>query len=135
MAKGKSKEKSILDKFTDTMKGLADSASQALKSEQPARLDDSAAAYMPFAAEGMVSDPLPVAPIASQPGRRKRASSEKGKRRAAKRSRKVGAAKPARKATAKSRGKAATRKSVRKTSGKVLKRKSAKKAPARKRSR
>jgi|SRR5690349_11023356 hypothetical protein len=54
------KQKSILDKFTDTMKGLADSASQALKSEEPARVDESAAAYMPFAAEGMVSDPLPV---------------------------------------------------------------------------
>jgi hypothetical protein len=135
MAKGKSKEKSILDKFTDTMKGLADSASQALKSEEPARLDESAAAYMPFAAEGMVSDLLPVPPFASQPGRRKRAPGEKEKDRAAKRSRKARAAKPARKAAAKSRAKAATRKSVRKTSGKAFKRKNAKKAPARKRSR
>ncbi len=135
MAKGKSKEKSILDKFTDTMKGLADSASQALKSEEPVRLDESAVAYMPFAAEGMVSDLLPVPPIATQPGRRKRAPGEKGKRRPAKRSRKTTAAKPARKATAKSRAKAAARKSLGKTSGKALKRKSAKKAPARKRSR
>ena len=124
------KRKSILDKFTDTMKGLADSASQALKSEEPARVDESAAAYMPFASEGMVSDLLPVPPIATQPARRKRAPSEKGKRRAAKRSRKTAAAKPARRATAKSaraRTKAAGRKSARKTSRKTLRRGGAKK--------
>src|SRR5690242_17644864 len=95
------KEKSILDKFTDTMKGLADSASQALKGAEPARLDESAAAYMPFAAEGMVSDPLPVPPFAVEPPRRKRAPGGKGKRRAAKRSRKTATRKSARKATAK----------------------------------
>jgi hypothetical protein len=128
------KQKSILDKFTDTMKGLADSASQALKSEVPARVDNSAAAYMPFAAEGMVSDLLPVPPIAAQPARRSRAPSETKKRRAAKRSRKTGAAKPARKAAAKSRAKAAGRKSARKTSRKTLKRGGAKKTAARKRS-
>ena len=125
MAQGKPKEKSILDKFTDTMKGLADSASQALKSEEPARMDESAAAYMPFAAEGMVSDLPPVPPIATPPARRKRAPSEKGKRRAAKRRRKTTASKPARKATAKSartRTKAAARKTARKTSRKTVKR-------------
>jgi hypothetical protein len=135
MAHGKSKEKSILDKFTDTMKGLADSASQALKSEEPARVDETAAAYMPFAAEGMVSDLLPVPPIATQPVRRKRAPSEKGKRRVAKRSRKTAVAKPARKATAKSaraRTKPAARKTARKTSRKTLKRGGAKKVAARK---
>jgi hypothetical protein len=133
MAKGKSKEKSILDKFTDTMKGLAESASQALKSEEPARVEESAAAYMPFAAEGMVSDLLPVPPMATQPVRRKRAPSEKGKRRAAKRSRKTAAAKPARKAAAKSARAAAARKSARKTSRKTLKRRGAKRVVARKR--
>jgi hypothetical protein len=116
------KQKSILDKFTDTMKGLADSASQALKSEEPARVDDTAAAYMPFAAEGMVSDLLPVRPIATRPARRKRAPSEKGKRRAPKPSRKAAATKPAHKAAARSRSKAATRKSVTKTSRKAIKR-------------
>jgi hypothetical protein len=132
------KEKSILDKFTDTMKGLADSASQALKSEEPARVDNTAAAYMPFAAEGMVSDLLPVPPIATKPVRRKRAPSEKGKRRAAKRSRKTAAAKLPRKASAKSAGartKAAARKSARKTSRKTLKRGGAKRTVARKRNR
>jgi len=132
------KQKSILDKFTDTMKGLADSASQALRSEEPARVDDTAAGYMPFAAEGMVSDLLPVPPVASQPVRRKRARSEKGARRAAKRPRKVAVAKPARKASAKSargRTKAAARKSLSKTSRKTAKRGSAKRTAARKRSR
>jgi hypothetical protein len=131
------KQKSILDKFADTMKGLADSASLALKSEEPARVDEGAAAYVPFAAEGMVSDLLPVPPTATQPARRTRAPSETGKRRAAKRSRKTAAAKPARQATAKSGGartKAAARKSARKTSRKTLKRDGAKKTAARKRS-
>ena len=132
------KQKSILDKFSDTMKGLADSASQVLKSEEPARVDESAAAYMPFAAESMVSDLLPVPPIATQPARRKRAPSEKEKRRAAKRSRKTAVAKPARQATAKSAGartKAAARKSARKTSPKTLKRGGAKKTAVRKQGR
>jgi hypothetical protein len=132
------KQKSILDKFTDTMKGLADSASQALKSEEPARVDESAAAYMPFAAEGMVSDPLPVPPFAVEPPRRKRAPSEKGKRRAAKRSRKTAASKPARKTAAKparARTKAAARKTARKTSRKARKRTGADKAAAHKRGR
>ena len=129
------KRKSILDKFTDTMKGLADSASRALKGEEPARVDESAAAYMPFAAEGMVSDLLPVPPIASRPARRKRAPSEKGKRRAAKRSRKTAAARPARKATARSRSKVAARKSAKKTSRKKRKRDGAKKTTGRERGR
>ena len=132
------KQKSMLDKFTDTMKGLADSASQALKSEEPARVDESAAAYMPFAAEGMVSDLLPVPPIATQPAPRRRAPSEKGKRRTAKRSRKTAAAKPASRATAKSARawtKAAGRKSARKTSRKTPRRGAANKTAARKRGR
>ena len=59
------KHKSILDKFTETMRGLADSASQALKSEEPAGVDEATAAHMPFAAEGFVSDPLIVPPVAT----------------------------------------------------------------------
>ncbi len=77
------KEKSILDKFTETMKGLADSASQALKADEPARVDETAAAYMPFAAEGFVSDPLPVPPIEAQPPRRKRGAAKKTAKRGA----------------------------------------------------
>ena len=76
------KEKSILDKFTEAMKGLADSASQALKSEEPARVDETAAAYMPYAAEGFVSDPLPVPPIAARPPRRQRGVAKRTAKRA-----------------------------------------------------
>ena len=43
------KDKSILEKFTETMKGLADSASEALKSEEPPKTSAPAGAYMPLA--------------------------------------------------------------------------------------
>src|SRR5262249_59001696 len=66
------KDKSIIEKFTETVKSLADSASEALKSEEPPKADQSAAAYMPFAAEGLVTDPMMVPPAAAQPVRRKR---------------------------------------------------------------
>ena len=71
------KPKSILEKFSDTVKGLADSASQALKAEEPARVDETGAAYMPFAAEGLVSDPLLPPPVAAQPMRRKRRAAKR----------------------------------------------------------
>jgi hypothetical protein len=70
------KEKSILEKFSDAVKGLADSASQALKAEEPARVDETSAAYLPFAAEGLVSDPL-VPPFATRPPRKKRRTARK----------------------------------------------------------
>ena len=67
-----SKDKSILEKFTDTVKDIANSASEALKAEEPPKVGETNAAYMPFAAEGLVSDPLLVPPVATQPPRRKR---------------------------------------------------------------
>lgn len=79
----KSKEKSILDKFTETMKGLANSASQALKTEEPTHLDETSAAYMPFTAEGFVSDPLPVPSFAVQSPRRRRSAAKKTAKRGA----------------------------------------------------
>jgi hypothetical protein len=42
MPNKRSKEKSILDKFTEMMKGLADNASHTLKSEEPARTREAA---------------------------------------------------------------------------------------------
>ncbi len=73
MAKAKStKAKSVLQKFSETVKGLAESASEALKADEPARVDRTAMSYMPFATEGFVSDPLPVPPVAAQPARRSR---------------------------------------------------------------
>lgn len=105
------KEKSILDKFTETMKDLADSASQALKTEEPARVDETAAAYMPFAAEGFVSDPLPVPPIAAPPPRRKQGAAKK----TAKRGIRKAAAGKTNKAAKKATSKKAARKSARKS--------------------
>lgn len=73
MAKGKS----IIEKFTDTVKDIASSASEALKAEEPPKVEQTNAAYMPLAAEGLVADPLLVPPVAMrpvpvQPPRRKR---------------------------------------------------------------
>jgi hypothetical protein len=72
-------DKSILEKFTDTVKGIAETAtnaaSHALKAEQPPlKEEDLAALSMPLAGEGFVSDPMLVPPLAAQaPRRRKRA--------------------------------------------------------------
>ena len=71
------KPKSILEKFSETVKGLADSASQALKAEEPARVDETSAAYMPFAAEGLATDPLLVPPAAAQPPSHRKRSARK----------------------------------------------------------
>ena len=107
------KEKSILDKFTKTMKDLADSASQALKTEEPARVDETAAAYMPFAAEGFVSDPLPVPPIAAPSPRRKRSAAKK----TAKKTTRKAAARKTNRAAKKATSKKAARKSAGKLAG------------------
>jgi hypothetical protein len=69
-------DKSIIRKFTETMKGLADSAAEALKAEEPPKADQTAAGYLPFAAEGLVSDPLLVPPAAARPIRKKRAANK-----------------------------------------------------------
>ena len=76
------KDKSILEKFTDTVKDIAstatEAASQALKTDEPAlRADERAAAYVPLAADGLVSDPLMVPPVAAAPERRKRAAKKR----------------------------------------------------------
>jgi len=77
------KDKTILEKFTETMKGLADSASEALKSEEPPKTSAPVAAYMPLGAEGLVSDPLLVPPVAAQPVRKKRRVAKKAANRSA----------------------------------------------------
>ena len=96
------KQISILEKFSETVKGIADSASQALKSEEPSRIDETAAVYMPFAAEGLVSDALPVPPVAAPPPRRKPTAKKVARRRAAKPAKKSTAKKSTRKAAPKS---------------------------------
>jgi len=97
------KHKSVLEKITGTVKDIAniaaDAADHAMKAnEAPPRAAERSAAYIPLAADGLVSDPMMVPPIAAAHApRRKRA----GSRRAAKASRKTRAKKAVKKSTAK----------------------------------
>jgi hypothetical protein len=131
-------DKSILEKFTDTVKDIAsiaaDAANQALSAEQPAfKADEQAVIYVPLAADGFVSDPMMIAPIAPVRKKKRAAakpSKKKGSKRAAKKAVKKtarktakkpaakGASKGARKAVKKS-PKKANRKSASKTAGKA----------------
>ena len=122
------KDKSVLEKITGTVKDIAniaaDAADHAMKAnEAPPRAAERSAAYIPLAADGLVSDPMMVPPIAAAHApRRKRA----GSRRAAKASRKTrakkavkkSAAKPAKK-TAAGRSSSAARMTARKTGRKT----------------
>jgi len=89
------KDKSILEKFTGTMKDIAniaaEAADHAMKAQQPSpKAAERSAAYIPLAADGLVSDPMMVPPIAAvHAPRRKHAAS----RRAGKASRKTPAKK------------------------------------------
>jgi len=124
------KDKSILGKITGTVKDIAniaaDAADHAMKAnEAPPRAAERSAAYIPLAADGLVSDPMMVPPIAAAHApRRKRAAL----RRAAKASRKTrakkavkkSAAKPAKK-TAAGRSSSAAKMTARKTGRKTAK--------------
>ena len=71
------KDKSILEKITDTMKDIASIAASAADHAMKANeaLDERSAAYIPLAADGLVSDPMMVPPIAAAHApRRKRAA-------------------------------------------------------------
>ena len=124
-------DKSILEKFTDTVKGIAstaaDAASAALKAEEPPLKDnDVAAVPLPLAGAGLVSDPVMlVPPIASPAPRRK-------KRAAPKRS--VAKARKTEKKAGKKTGKKASKKTAKKTAKKTTS-KTAKKSAAGKSSR
>ena len=89
------KDKSILEKITGTMKDIAniaaDAADHAMKAnEAPPKAVERSAVYIPLAADGLVSDPMMVPPIATvHAPRRKHAAS----RRAGKASRKTPAKK------------------------------------------
>jgi hypothetical protein len=100
-------EKSILEKITDTVKDIAntaaDAASYALTDKPALKADERAFAYMPLAADGLVSDPLMVPPVAMAPVAKK-------KRAAPKR-----VAKPANKKTAKKAGKKFAKKAAKKS--------------------
>jgi hypothetical protein len=122
------KDKSILEKITGTVKDIAtiaaDAASHALKAEEPPRkTDEQVAAYMPLAADGLVSDPMMVPPIAMAPAKRRRAP-----KRVAKKASKKNASKATRKAPRKSAGKAARKSAAKKRSAAKRSKQPAKKA-------
>jgi hypothetical protein len=126
------KTKSIGEKIADTMKDIAsiaaDAADHAMKADQaPPKAEERSAAYIPLAADGLVSDPMMVPPIAAAHAtRKKRAAS----RRAAKASRKTRAKKAVKKSAAKPAKKTAAgrSRSATKTTGRKTSRKAAKKA-------
>ncbi len=121
------KDKSILGKITGTMKDIvniaADAADHAVKGDEARpKASERSAAYIPLAANGLVSDPMMVPPIAAvHAPRRKRAAS----RRAAKASRKARTKKAVKKSAAKKtaagRSRSAAKTTARKTSGKTKK--------------
>ena len=126
------KDKSILEKITDAVKDIAnvaaDAADRAMKPEQPSlKVAERSAAYIPLAADGLVSDPMMVAPIAAvHVPRKKRAAL----RRAARASRKTRAKKAVKKSTAKPAKKTATGRSssAAKTTARKTSKKMARKA-------
>jgi hypothetical protein len=127
------KTKSIGEKIAGTMKDIvsiaANAADHAMKTDEaPPTVDERSAAYIPLAADGLVSDPMMVPPIAAAHApRRKRAPLK----RAAKASRKTRAKKAVKKSTAKptratarrsrSAAQASARKSSKKTNSKARK--------------
>ena len=129
-------DKSILEKFTDTVKGIAstaaDAASAALKAEEPPLKDnDVAAVPLPLAGAGLVSDPMMLVPpiAAPAPRRKKRAAPKRSVARTRKTAKKAG------KKTGKKTGKKASKKTVRKSAKQAAKKttsKTAKKSAARK---
>jgi hypothetical protein len=135
-------DKSILERFTETVKEIANSAAEALKADEPPKVEQTSAGYMPFAAEGLVSDPLLVPPLAAAPSRQKRTARKAAKpssarKAAAKRAVPKKARKPA-KTSARSKARATSRSaakaSVKRTRKATSRSKSGKaaKAPARK---
>lgn len=128
-------DKSILEKFTDTVKDITKVAtsavSDAMKLDAPAsKADERAVAYMPLAAEGVVFDPLMLAPVAVPPSRKKRAVSKRVAKAARNETERKEVAKSSGKTAKKSTGRRATGKTAKKTVKKAAKKTS--KAPAKK---
>jgi hypothetical protein len=122
-------DKSILEKFTDTVKGIAstaaDAASAALKAEEPPLKDnDVVAVPLPLAGAGLVSDPMMLVPpiAAPAPRRKKRAAPKRSVARTQKTAKKAG------KKTAKKAAKKTARKTAKKTTSKTAKKSAARKS-------
>ena len=121
------KTKSIGEKIAGTMKDIvsiaANAADHAMKTDEaPPTVEERSAAYIPLAADGLVSDPMMVPPIAAAHApRRKRAPLERAakasRRTPAKKAVKKSAAKPAKK-TAAGRSRSAAKTTARKPAGK-----------------
>ncbi len=76
-------DKSMMEKITDTVKDITkaatDAVSDVMKVDAPVlKADERAVAYMPLAAEGFVSDPLMVPPVAVAPAPRRNAGHRSG---------------------------------------------------------
>ena len=125
-------DKSIFEKFTDKVKDIAniaaDAANDALKPEDPPRkVDDKSAAYIPLAADGLVSDPMMVPPIAVVPAPRKKRGAPKRTRKSA--NKKAAVKKAAGKSAGKTAKKSASRRSkTAKTTARKANKKTTKKA-------
>ena len=110
-------DKSILERITDTVKDIAtlaaDAASHALKAEEPPpKADQPAAADVPLAADGLVSDPLMAAPnAAASAPRKKRLVAKPAAGTAGSKAARKAAKKPARTSAGKAAKKPAGRKS------------------------
>lgn len=116
------KDKSLMEKFADTVRGVAktaaDAASAALQPDTPAsKAGQRSAAYVPLAADGLMADPMMVAPEPRPRRKRrtapKRATSGKA-RRPAKGLVRASSAKGAQKASTRKSRKAASRTTPRK---------------------
>jgi hypothetical protein len=119
-------DKSILEKFTDTVKGIAstaaDAASAALKAEEPPLKDnDVVAVPLPLAGAGLVSDPVMLVPpiAAPAPRRKKRAAPKRSAARTQKTAKKAG------KKTGKKASKKTAKKTAKKTTSKTAKKSAA----------
>lgn len=121
------KDKSILEKITDTVKDIANiaatAADHALKADEPPlKADRRLAAYIPLAADGLVSDPMMVPPVAIAPARKKRKKKRAAPKRAAKKAGKTAKKKRAVKKSVKAAEKSAagrSRKSAKKAAKKT----------------
>ena len=127
------KDKSILEKITDTVKDIANiaatAADHALKADEPTlKAEKRSAAYIPLAADGLVSDPMMVPSVAVAPARKKRKKKRAAPKRTAKTSKtakktkalKKSARKAAKKSAA-SRSRKAAKKTAKKTKRKARK--------------
>ena len=127
-------DKSILEKITETVKDAAkaatDAVAGAMKTDVPAlKADERAVAYMPLAAEGFVSDPLMLTPVAMPRTRKKRAASKRTANAAKSTTVKKAAGKSGRKSAKKAVSKKAAKKTATKSAGKKTGRKTVTKAP------